>query len=86
MKELERNLKALANRRRLAILRYFKKSREASVGDIAREINLSLKATSKHLGILAASDIVEKEQRSLNIFYRLASVQKAAVRHILTFL
>ncbi len=86
MKELEKTLKALANRRRLAILRYLKKNREASVGEIAGEISLSLKATSKHLGILAACDIVEREQRSLQMFYRLASGQKPAARHILSLL
>ncbi len=86
MKELERNLKALANRRRLAILKYLKENREASVGDIAAEINLSLKATSKHLGVLAAADIVEKDQRSSQVFYRLASPVKSAARHIVLLL
>lgn len=86
MKELEKTLKALANRRRLAILRYLKKNREASVGEIAGEISLSLKATSKHLGILAACDIVEREQRSLQMFYQLASNQKPAAKHILSLL
>jgi len=86
MKELEKTLKALANRRRLAILRYLKKNREASVGEIAGEISLSLKATSKHLGILAACDIVEKDQRSLQMFYRLASNQKPASKHVLSLL
>ena len=86
MKELEKTLKALANQRRLAILRYLKKNREASVGEIAGEIDLSLKATSKHLGILAACDIVERDQRSLQMFYRLASNQKPAANHILSLL
>ncbi len=64
MKELEKPLKALANRRRLAILKYLKQNREASVGEIAGTIKLSFRATSKHLGILAAADILDKEQRS----------------------
>ncbi len=50
-RELEKQLKALANRRRLAILKYLKSKREASVGDIAEEINLSFKSTSKHLAV-----------------------------------
>jgi len=86
MKELEKLLKALANRRRLAILEYLKKRREASVGEIADEIGLSLKATSKHLAILAACDIVERDQRSLQMFYRIAGSQKPAVRAILSLL
>ena len=38
IKELERKLKALANKRRLAILKYLKEDGRASVGDIAGEI------------------------------------------------
>ena len=72
MKELERQLKALANRRRLAIVKFLKKEKEATVGDIAETIMLSFKATSKHLGVLAAVDIVDKEQRSLQMWYRLS--------------
>ena len=86
MKELERNLKALANRRRLAILKYLKENREASVGDIAAKINLSFKATSRHLGVLATADIVDKNQRSSQVFYRLASPMKPAARYIVSLL
>lgn len=85
-RELEKQLKALANRRRLAILKYLKTQREASVGEIAGEINLSLKATSKHLGILGALDFVEKEQRSLQTFYRLAGTHSPAVKHVISLL
>ena len=77
-------MKALANRRRLAIIKYLKKSQPAPVGDIAGEINLSFKATSKHLGVLSAVDIVEKEQRSSQVFYRLASNQNSAAKHIIS--
>ena len=72
MKEAERLLKALANRRRLAIVKHLKTRREASVGEIADAIKLSLKATSKHLAILYATDIVEREQRSLLMYYHLS--------------
>ena len=73
MKELEKPLKALANRRRLAIVKYLKQNREASVGEIASAIKLSFRATSRHLGVLAAADILDKEQRSLAVYYRLAT-------------
>ena len=86
MRELERILKALANKRRLAILKYLKTKREAPVADIAEEIGLSFKATSKHLVILSAVDILEKEQRSLQIFYRLSQTPKSAARHIVSLL
>ncbi len=86
VKKFERILKALANRRRLAILQYLKRQEEGSVGDVADAINLSLKATSKHLGILAAADIVEREQKSLQMFYRLALDQIAPVKYIISLL
>ncbi len=85
-RELEKQLKALANRRRLAIVKHLKQHREAAVGDIARAINLSFRSTSKHLAVLIAVDAVEKEQRSAQMFYRLTSVSHPAVRHILSLL
>ena len=86
MKELEKPLKALANRRRLAILKYLKQQHEAPVGEIAGAIRLSFKATSKHLAVLAAADIVERDQRSLQMFYRIAADLKPAARRIVTLL
>ena len=71
MKETEKILKALANRRRLAIVKYLNKTKTASVGDISEEIKLSFKATSKHLGILHSADIVEREQIGLTMMYGL---------------
>ncbi|MDP2655496.1 MAG: metalloregulator ArsR/SmtB family transcription factor [bacterium] len=85
-KELERTMKALANRRRLAILRFLKKEGKASVGDIAEEIRLSFKATSKHLGILLSAGIVDREQRSLQMFYILSSDLPAPARPIVSLL
>ena len=82
MKELEKVFKALANRRRLAIIMYLRNRKEAPVGDIAARIKLSLKATSKHLGLLAAVDILDREQRSSQMFYRLSDNQKPLIKHI----
>lgn len=82
-RETERTLKALANRRRLAIVWFLTKQKEASVGDIAEKIHLSLKATSKHLGILASVGIVDRDQRSLQMFYRLSVSIPAIARHII---
>ena len=82
MKALERVLKALANRRRLAIVGYLKKAKEATVGDVAGEIKLSFKATSKHLGVLAAADIVEKEQRGLQMWYKLSPIRHHVAKYI----
>ncbi|MBI3952486.1 MAG: winged helix-turn-helix transcriptional regulator [Candidatus Doudnabacteria bacterium] len=72
MKQQEIILKALANRRRLAIIKFLRTRKEASVGEIAGQIRLSFKATSKHLNILARANLLDKEQRSLVVFYYLA--------------
>ncbi|OGG51386.1 hypothetical protein A2704_03390 [Candidatus Kaiserbacteria bacterium RIFCSPHIGHO2_01_FULL_54_36b] len=85
-KELERILKALANSRRLSILRFLKKRKEASVGTIAEKIKLSFKATSRHLARLSAIDVVDKEQRSLQMFYRIADTPPEAARRIISLL
>lgn len=71
-REAEKILKALANKRRLSIVVYLGKTREAKVGDIADKIKLSFKATSKHLALLYSADIVDKEQRSLEMWYKLS--------------
>jgi len=71
MKEVEKTLKALANKRRLAIVKYLNKTGSASVGEIADEIKLSFKATSKHLSIMRAADIVDRNQINLTMIYSL---------------
>ncbi len=86
VREIERVLKTLANKRRLAIVKYLKSKREASVGDIADEIDLSFKATSKHLVTLNAANIVEREQKGFQAFYRLANYQKPIAKYIASLL
>lgn len=85
-RELERALKALANRRRLAILAYLKAEREAPVGEIAGAIRLSFKSTSKHLAVLFAADLVDRDQRELQMFYHLAAPPPLAARSIISLL
>ncbi|OGN29941.1 MAG: hypothetical protein A3A33_01295 [Candidatus Yanofskybacteria bacterium RIFCSPLOWO2_01_FULL_49_25] len=84
MKELERCLKALANKRRLAIVKLLRTRKEATVGEIAAAIKLSFKATSRHLAVLKSADIVEHEQRSISYYYRLASTQHPATKSIIS--
>lgn len=83
-KEVERILKALANKRRLAIIKYLRSNRRASVGDIAEAIKLSFKATSKHLLILDHVDLVEKEQIGLTVIYFLSKEGRFVVGTLLS--
>ena len=77
-------LKALANRRRLAILKYIQSEKEATVGDIAEAIKLSFRSTSKHLGVLVAAGILDREQRSVQMFHFLSDDLPEVARRILS--
>ena len=85
-KELEKILKSVANRRRLAILAYLSKKGSANVGEIAEHIKLSFKSTSRHLAVLRGADLVDRDQIGLETFYSLSKdmpeVVKQIMRHI----
>lgn len=79
----ERIFKALANRRRLAIVKLLKQHPRVAVGDIASHLKVSMPTASKHLSILAAADIVDYERVSLGIYYSLADKPTALMRDVL---
>ena len=82
--QMEKILKAAANRRRLKILRYLKDHRRVSVGELAGQIKLSFRSTSRHLAILRNVDLVETEQAGLSIFYSLSSSAPKIVEQIVS--
>ena len=71
-KETEKILKALANKRRTAIVKLLMKRKRASVGSLASGIKLSFNATSKHLKILFTANILDREQEGLEMYYRIS--------------
>ncbi len=75
-------LKALANGRRLALIKYLGREKEATVSELAEKINLSFKATSKHLAVLYGADIVEKKQRGLEMWYSLSPDRHPIVQYV----
>jgi len=79
----ERVFKALANRRRLGIVKLLKQRPRVAVGDIADHLKVSMPTTSKHIAILAAADIVEYERQSLTVFYSLTDNPTIMLRDIL---
>ena len=87
-KELERLFKALANKRRIKIIMFLKekKGKEANVGSIAEHLHLSFKSTSRHLGVLNGADVLEKDQRSSEVFYRMNRDLSETLTHILKIL
>lgn len=81
-RETERILKAFANRRRMLIAKHLARVRRASVGEIASHIKLSLRATSKHLHIMAAAGVLDREQVGLTVWYFLSVPMPRLVRSI----
>jgi len=83
LKNIEKILKSLGNRRRLAIIKYLLRAKEDNVANIAESINLSFKATSKHLSVLRQLDIIDSRQQSLNVFYRLSETMPKIAREFI---
>lgn len=86
LRDLERLLKPLANKRRLFALSIIKERKEANVSEIATELRLSIQATSRHLLQLYRADIIQPEQRSLSVYYTLVKNQHPSIRALINSL
>jgi len=73
IKQLTKNFKALANERRLKILKLLLKKGKLTVGDISDRIPLSFRSTSKHLKVLEGVDFVEWKRVGTNMYYSISS-------------
>lgn len=82
-KELEKILKAVANHRRLSILKYLQRTKKANVGDIADHLKLSFRSTSRHLAILKAVDLIDKEQKGVEMVYNLEQSLPSVIKNII---
>lgn len=69
MKRWTQIFKALANINRLKIIRLLAQSNQMTVADIAAEIDISFKGTSKHLILLHNLDVLNNEGRDGHVFY-----------------
>ncbi|MEI8339883.1 MAG: metalloregulator ArsR/SmtB family transcription factor [bacterium] len=83
MKNLERFMKALANRRRIEIVRFLYSKKKATVGEVSGHIKLSFKSTSRHINILKAAEIIDGDQVGLSIYYYLNDTSNPVIRHII---
>ena len=86
LKNLEKIFKGLANRRRLHVIQFLLRKKEASVSDIAEEIRLSFKSTSKHLRVLRQLDILDNRQEQLRVFYRVSSSLFPLIRDVIKYI
>lgn len=75
--------KVLSNINRLKILKLLSKSSSSSVGEIAEQIDISPKATSKHLIILHNLDVLESKGKEGHVLYSLNPKMPRDFRRIL---
>ena len=80
------DLKYLANEHRLAIVMYLKIKKSASVGEIADNLKISFKATSKHLAILEKGGVLTCQSDNPFMIYSLSPNSSRFIRHLISLL
>lgn len=63
--------RALGNANRMKIIGMLSRGKSMNVTEIAQEIKISLKSTSKNLLILQNLDVLESEGKNGHVWYRL---------------
>lgn len=86
IRNLEQKLRAIANARRLVILRELQKNKSMTVGDIAESVRLKIAPTSQHLRILKAAGIIEYKRKGKYVTYCLSLKQEEPIRKVLSML
>ena len=84
MRNMERTLKALANNRRLLILRHLAKVGSATVGELAGLNRIAMGSTSRHLSILKGVELIDQEQKSVEMYYHLTADGRRLLNKLLT--
>lgn len=70
--KLDKTFEALASRPRREILAYLSKA-ELTPSELAERFSMSAPAISRHLSVLENADLVERERRGQQVFYRIKS-------------
>jgi DNA-binding transcriptional ArsR family regulator len=68
--KLDKTFEALASRPRREILAYLSKT-ELTPSDLGARFKMSAPALSRHLSVLENAELVERERRGQQVFYRL---------------
>jgi len=84
--KLEQQLFALANVRRLVLLRFLKRKHAATVSAVAKELRIQIPSASQHLNLLYEAEIVTFIKRGRFVFYRISLKQEEQVKAVLRML
>lgn len=83
MKRWTQIFKALGNINRLKIIKLLSRSQAMAVSEVAREIKVSVKGTSKHLIILHNLDVLESVGRGGHVYYSVNAEMPSDLRKII---
>ena len=72
-KELMKILKAIANENRFVILKYLRKDKELSVGDLAEATNSPFRSVSRDLSVLRSAGLIQTRNHYLSRLYSINS-------------
>lgn len=86
LKLLYQELKIVADENRLGILKFLKKRKTVSVGEIADNLKISFKATSKHLLFLVKKGVLVRHPDNPFVIYSLTSNLPESIKNIVSFL
>ncbi len=76
-------LRLMANEKRLLILCTLVMRGEASVGELATEVDLGMSALSQHLAKLREDGLIEARKDGLQVFYRISDPNAAKILKVL---
>jgi len=83
MKRWTQIFKALSNINRLGIIKILSRYEKLPVSEIAAELDISLKATSKHLVILQNLDVLNRKGKDNRVYYWINSEMPADLKKAL---
>lgn len=83
MKRWMQIYKSLANLNRLRVIKFLSDGKERTVTQVAAEINISLRAISRHLIILDTMDILRSVGKEGHVFYSINPHMPADVKKVI---
>jgi len=79
-------LKALANEKRLKILKLLLDNGEYNVMEISEELKMPFRTISRHLERLRSADLVEFRQQGLQNYYSIPDLDQTMIKDLLKFI
>ncbi|MEI7513731.1 MAG: winged helix-turn-helix domain-containing protein [bacterium] len=86
LKILSAELKIVADENRLGILKFLKKKKTASVGEISDQLKISFKATSKHLLSLVKKGVLVRRSDNPFMIYSISPNLPEPIKNIISLL